>query len=131
MLLKIKLMYLCVAVGDEHIVWFVQAPRPGTELFLGQLGEGQGEGGGDHQHHEGQGGHLDPGDSNQSNYGKPGRSLTRLIMQSRMGKDESRWAAGANCGGWWSRASKRSLEPALATLLLLLRCPPPTTKVQT
>ena len=64
-----KLMYLCVAVGDEHIVWFVQAPRPGTELFLGQLGEGQGGGGGDHQHHEGQGGHLDPGDSNQSNYG--------------------------------------------------------------
>ena len=126
MLLKMKLMYLCVAVGDEHIVWFVQAPRPGTELFLGQLGEGQGGGGGDHQHHEGQGGHLDPGDSNQSNYGKPGTSLTRLIMQSRMGKDESRWAAGANCGGWWSRASKRSLEPALATLLLLLRLGPTT-----
>ena len=47
-------------------------------------------------------------------------------MQSRMGKDESRWAAGANCGGWWSRASKRSLEPALATLLLLLRLGPTT-----
>ena len=117
-----KLMYLCVAVGDEHIVWFVQAPRPGTELFLSQLGEGQGGGGGDHQHHEGQGGHLDPGDSNQ----KPGTSLTRLIMQSRIGKDESRWAAGANCGGWGARASKRSLEPALATLLLLLRLGPTT-----
>ena len=38
-----KLMYLCVAVGDEHIVWFVQAPRPGTELFLGQLGKGRAE----------------------------------------------------------------------------------------
>ena len=56
-----KLMYLCVAVGDEHIVWFVQAPRPGTELFLGQLGEGQGGGGGDEHDEEGGGRVLAPG----------------------------------------------------------------------
>ena len=123
---------LSVAVCDQHRLRLVQASSPSTELLLCQLGEGQGGGGGDHQHHEGQGGHLDPGDSNQSNYGKPGTSLTRLIMQSRMGKDESERGAGANCGRCKSRASKRSLEPAAAAACALAtNAPPPVTPMPT
>ena len=48
------------------------------------------------------------------------------IMQSRMGKDESQRAAGANCGGCKSRASSvRWKQPQLVRwqrTLLLLRC---------